>query len=81
MVSPWSCKFQSNNRTVLSYVVLPLDVNLVQTCCKLSILQACCNMSTGCNKSAKIRLVVTCNLQTCLKHASFVHGNLYYLGI
>ena len=42
-----------------------------QACCKLSVLPACCNLSTNfsisssCNKSVKIRLVTTCRLQTC----------------
>ena len=46
-----------------------------QTCCKLSMLPACCNLSmhvapclsisSNCNKSVKVRLVATCHLQTC----------------
>ena len=43
-----------------------------QACCKLSILLACCNLLTSCNKQisssyklVKIRLVATCHQQTC----------------
>ena len=53
---------------LLSYTVQP---KTPLTCCKLSVLPACFNLSTNlsisssCNKSVKIRLVATCHLQVC----------------
>ena len=53
--------------------ILTTQPKTPQTCCRLSILPACCNLSkvatslsisSSCNKSVKITLVATCNLQT-----------------
>ena len=52
----------------------PTQTKTPQTCCKLSILPACCKLLTSCNKlvnfiklqkACQIRLVATCHLQTC----------------
>ena len=43
-----------------------------QTCCKLSILPACCNLLTSCSN----RLVATCHLQTCYNFLKQVAASL-----
>ena len=59
-----------------------------QTCSRLSILPACCNLSTSYsttnlpisssgNKSVKIRLVATCHLQTCYNFLKQLAASLW----